>query len=136
MSDKKKCSYIQKINAYIDGELSKKDFEEIKEHLKNCKFCQNGIRELISINQFLSLYKNTEVPEYLNQRILASVREISLEKNGGSFSKYVFKFSIAASVLFSLFSGILLSDIAFSSQQNSYLEFGQETLYSYFEGVE
>ena len=108
----------------------------IKEHLKNCRFCQNEIRELNSINQFLSLYKNTEVPEYLNQRILASVRAISLEKNGGSFSKYVFKFSIAASVLFSFYSGILLSDIAFSSQQNSELEFGQETLYSYFEGVE
>jgi len=89
MSDKKKCSYIQKLNTYIDGELSRKDFEEIKE-----------------------------------------------EKNRGFLNKYVFKFSIAASVLFSIYSGILLSDIAFSSQQNSELEFGQETLYSYFEGVE
>ena len=136
MSDKNKCGYIQKINAYIDGELSKKDFEEIKEHLKNCRFCQNEIRKLNSINQFLSSYKNNEVPEYLNQRILASVRDISLEKNRGFLGKYVFKFSIAASVLFSFYSGILLSDIAFSSQQNSELEFGQETLYSYFEGVE
>ena len=136
MSDKKKCGYFQKLNAFIDGELSKNDFEEIREHLKNCRFCQNEIRELNSINHFLSSYKNSEVPEYLNQRILASVREISLEKNEGSFSKYVFKFSIAASVLFSIYSGILLSDIAFSSQQNNELEFGQETLYSYFEGAE
>lgn len=136
MSDKKNCSYIQKLNAFIDRELSKKDFEEIKEHLKNCRFCQNEIRELNSINQFLSSYNNNEVPEYLNQRILASVREISLEKNRGFLEKYVLKFSIAASVLLSLYSGILLSDIAFSAQQNSDLEFGQETLYSYFEGVE
>ena len=136
MSDKKQCSYFQKLNAYIDGELSKNDFEEIKEHLKYCRFCQNEIRELNSINQFLSSYKNNEVPEYLNQRILASVREISLEKNRGFLNKYVLKFSIAASVLFSFYSGILLSDLAFSSQQNSELEFGQETLYSYFEGVE
>ena len=135
MSDKKQCSYFQKLNAYIDGELSKRDFNEIKEHLKNCRFCQNEIRELNSINQFLSSYKNNEVPEYLNQRILASVREISLEKNRGFLNKYIFKFSIAASVLFSFYSGILLGDIAFSAKQNSELEFGEETLYSYFEGV-
>ena len=136
MNNKKKCSYISKLNTYIDGELSKKDFEEIKEHLKNCRLCQNEIRELNSINQFLSSYKNSEAPEYLNQRILASVREISLDENKDFLSKYVFKFSIAASVMIAFSSGILLSNLAFSSQQNNELEFGQETLYSYFEGVE
>ena len=94
----------------------------------------------ININSFLTSYQEEEVSEYLNQRILAAVRETDQKKVQFSFSRQIVKFSIAATVILSFVAGILFSDIAFNKAYAdtsvSELDFGQNTLYSYFDGGE
>ena len=136
----RKCRFSRRLNAFSDGELSKKEFRKVQNHLKECPACQAYLREIVNINSYLSSYREEEVPEYLNQKILATVRETEQEKVKFGFSRQLVNFSIAASVLISFVAGIILSDLAYNKAyadtSTSNLEFGQETLYSFFEGGE
>ena len=136
----KRCRFSHKLNAYTDGELSRKEFEKVQNHLKECADCQAELREIININSFLTSYQEEEVPEYLNQRILDAVREAEQGKVKFSFTRQLVKFSIAATVILSFAAGILFSDLAFNKAYAdtsvNELDFGQNTLYSYFDGGE
>ena len=131
-----KCKYAKKLNAYIDGELSQNEFTKIQEHLKDCLYCQKEIRELNKINAFLSGYMNDDIPENLNEKILSTVLEHPINRRKTIFLRRVNRLSIAASILLSLFSGILLSNITFSNNvtlyaENTEIEFAQDSLYDY-----
>ncbi len=131
-----KCKYAKKLNAYIDGELRKNEFTKIQEHLKDCLYCQKEIREINKINAFLSGYQNEDVPENLNEKILSSVLEHPINERKTIFLRRVSRLSIAASILLSLFSGIILSNITFSNNstlfaENTEIEFAQDSLYDY-----
>lgn len=135
MSRNENCKYSKKLNAFIDGELNKKEFIKVRYHLKNCHFCQNELREMNKLSGFLSQYKDEDVPERINQQILDAVKTLP-ERNLLNFlPEKVVKLSIAASVVLAFLSGIVLSNIAFTSTNGSTIEFGQETLFSmYYEG--
>ena len=136
MNKRIKCNISKKSNAFIDGELRKSDFEKFQIHIKSCRICQNEIKELNKIDKYLSSYKDEEVPEDLNQKILASVKQIS-QKDSLKFLSHKFaNLAIAASVALAFFAGLILSDLTFSSNKEFTYELGQESLYSYFEGVE
>ncbi len=135
MSRNEKCKYSKKINAYIDGELNEKEFIKVRDHLKNCHLCQNELREINRLSEFLSQYKDEDVPEKINQRILDAVKTLSERNFFYRLPGKVIKLSIAASVVLAFLSGIVLSNIAFTSANGSTIEFGQETLFSmYYEG--
>lgn len=136
MTKKIKCSFSKKSNAFINGELSKSDFEKFQSHIKSCRICQNEIKELNKIDKYLSSYKDEEVPKELNQKILASVNQISQKDTLKFLSHKLAYMAIAASVAFAFFAGLVLSDLTFSSNKEATYELGQESLYSYFEGVE
>ena len=126
----------KKINAYIDGELNKKEFTRIQEHLKECRYCQNEVRALNKINSFLSDYQNESVPEFLNDKILSTVGKHPISQGKTILLRNVSRFSIAASVLLALFSGIFLSNFTFSNNttlyaENTEIEFAQDSLYDY-----
>lgn len=139
---KKECRYSHKLNAYADGELSKMEFEEIQNHLTSCPKCQQKLREINNLNSFLNQYNEEEVPEYLNQRILATVRE--MESRQSWFGKRIISFSIAASMAISFLTGILLADVTYQKSfsdtstiaSSSVFSFGEETLYSFYDGGE
>ena len=133
-----KCKYAKKLNAYIDGELPKNEFTKIQEHLKDCLHCQKVIREINKINTFLSDYKNEDVPETLNEKVLSSVMEHPINMRKTIFLRRVSRLSIAASILLSLFSGIFLSNITFSNNttlyaENTEIEFAQDSFYDYLQ---
>jgi anti-sigma factor RsiW len=136
----KKCRFSHRLNAFSDGELSKHEFEKVQNHLKECPACQAELREIVSINSFLSSYQEEEVPEYLNQRILATVQDLEQTKVKFGFPRQIVNFSVAASVFIAFAAGIFLSDIAFNKAYadttTSELDFGQNSLYSYFDGGE
>jgi anti-sigma factor RsiW len=136
----RKCRFSHKLNAFSDGELSKKEFEKVQSHLKECAACQAELREIVNINSFLSSYQEEQVPEYLNQRILATVRQMETTRQHSWLGRRVVSFSIAASVAISFFTGILLADLtyqkSYSDTSTSSLSFGEETLYSFYEGGE
>ena len=133
----KECGFSHKLNGYIDGELSETEFKKVRSHLKDCRVCQEQLRELTNLNSFLNRYQEETVPEYLNQRILASVKEKENEESHSWFHKNVIGFSVAASLVISFFTGIILSDLAYQKSHNNSstiaLNFGNETLYSYYE---
>ena len=133
---KEQCRFLDKLNAYLDAELSKHDFEEVQDHLKHCHLCQNELRELININSFLSSYQEEEVPEYLNEKILSVTSNKEVHPQRSWLKRKVISFSVAASIIVSFATGVLLSDLTFNQETNSEFEFGQETLYSFFEGGE
>jgi len=131
----KECKFSKRLNAYIDGELKKDEFQKVREHLKSCHLCQAELRELTSLNRFLSSYKEEEVPEYINQRILTAIESSSVHPQIAWLTRRVVSFSIAASVLISFAAGVFLSNQAFAQNKDSDLQFGQETLFSmYYEG--
>ncbi len=131
-----KCKYAKKLNAYIDGELAKKEFTKIQKHLKDCLYCQKEIREVNKINAFLSDYKTEIVPDTLNEKILSSVVEHPINMRKTIFLRRVSRLSIAASILLSLFSGIFLSKTTFVnntilSAENTEIGFAQDSFYDY-----
>ena len=131
----KECRFSKRLNAYIDGELKMDEFQKVREHLKSCHLCQTELRELTNLNGFLSSYEEKEVPEYINQRILAAIESTSVHPQRAWLTRRVVSFSIAASVLISFAAGIFMSNQAFAQNNDSDLQFGQETLFSmYYEG--
>ena len=132
----KECRFSKRLNAYIDGELKKGEFQKVREHLKSCHLCQTELRELTNLNRFLSSYKEEEVPEYINQRIMATIKSTTTHPQRAWFTRRVVSFSIAASVIISFVIGIFMSNQAFTQNNDSDLQFGEESLYSFFEGGE
>ena len=133
---KEQCRFSDKLNAYLDAELSKHDFDEIQNHLKHCHLCQNELREIINVNTFLSSYQEEEIPEYLNEKILTAITNTGLFPQRSWLKRKVLSFSVAASIIVSFATGVILSDLTFNQETTSEFEFGQETLYSFFEGGE
>ena len=132
----KECRFSKRLNAYIDGELKKYKFQKVREHLRSCHLCQAELRELTNLNKILSSYEEEEVPEYINQRILAAVESTSVHPQKVWFTRKVVSFSVAATVIISFAAGVLISNQAFTQNNDLDLQFGEESLYSFFEGGE
>ena len=102
------CKFEKKINAYLDGELSEKTYHTVQEHLKKCQTCQNTLRSIIKVNNFLNNYNEEQFPDNLTESIL--------EKTGYSvmstFKRRIINFSVAASIIVAFFS--LLSELTMS----------------------
>ncbi|MCD4817259.1 MAG: hypothetical protein K8S23_01035 [Candidatus Cloacimonetes bacterium] len=128
-----KCKFEKKIGAFLDNELQKEDFAQVKEHLKSCLICQQTLRELNSINIFFENYTDVEVPEYLNQRILSKINS-SVSK----FKKNIINFAVAASIAFAFFSGLFASNQTFTQNRENteQIAFGTESFYSYLDWEE
>jgi anti-sigma factor RsiW len=135
--NKEQCRYSDKLNAYIDAELSKHDFEKVQEHLKNCHLCQKKLRELMKVNSFLENYQDKEVAESVIQNILVNTDQLNLNPQRFRFKQRVISFSVAASIIVSFATGVLMSNLTFNQDtETTSFELGQSTLYSYFEGGE
>lgn len=128
------CQFSKKLNAYIDTELTEIEFEKVQEHLKHCHLCQKELRELININTFLANYQEEEITDNIYQSILNKTTETNLNPERSQFKRRIISFSVAASVIVSFVTGVLLSDLTFTQETDSEFDFGQNSLYSYFEG--
>lgn len=130
MKQKNECSFEKKLNAYIAGELSEMEHYKVRKHISSCHLCQNEIRNLQQVDNFLFQYTEEEVPAGLNEKILNSVSNYRTNP----FMKNVVSFSIAASVLISFIAGIMLSSGLYAETKDSNITIGEDSLYSYFEG--
>lgn len=130
MEQKKECSFSDKLNAYIAGELEQEEHNLIQAHISKCHLCQNEIRNLQRLDDFLDLYTDEEVPAGLNERILNSVAK----ERTNPFLRKVISFSVAATVLISFLAGVLLSNTLYAQSTDDNISFGEDSLYSYFEG--
>ena len=130
MKQKNECDFKKKLNAYIAGELSEMEHNKVREHISSCHLCQNEIRTLQQVENFLSQYTDEEVPAGLNEKILNSV----FKSRTNPFMRKVISFSIAASVLISFMAGILLSSGLYADSSDSDITIGEDSLFSYYEG--
>jgi hypothetical protein len=99
-------------------------------HISSCHLCQNEIRTLQQVDNFLFQYTEKEVPAGLNEKILNSVPKTSTNP----FMRKVISFSIAASVLISFMAGIMLSSGLYADSSDSNITIGEDSLFSYYEG--
>ena len=127
----RECKFNKKINAYLDGELNKIEFTEMKAHLASCLSCQQEIREINKVTAFLEEYSDEDVPEHIIENILKKVHPSVGKKTPNRW----INLSVAASIVFAFISGFLMSDFAFSEQTDGQdnIEFAQESFYSFFE---
>ncbi len=130
MKQKNECSFEKKLNAYIAGELSEMEHNKVREHISSCHLCQNEIRTLQQVDNFLNLYTEEEVPAGFNEKILNSV----FKSRTNPFMRKVISFSIAASVLISFMAGIMLSSGLYADSSDSNITIGEDSLFSYYEG--
>ncbi len=130
MKQKNECSFEKKLNAYIAGELSEMEHNKVREHISSCHLCQNEIRTLQQVDNFLNLYTEEEVPAGFNEKILNSV----FKNRTNPFMRKVISFSIAASVLISFMAGIMLSSGLYADSSDSNITIGEDSLFSYYEG--
>ena len=76
------CHDIQeKLNDYIEQELSEEQSRQIEMHLNTCPECRE---ELSDLKVVLSLTRNldeVEPPPFLAKRIMANVRELPAKKS-------------------------------------------------------
>lgn len=131
----KKCEYVDWINSFLDKELSKEKEQILRNHLLECHYCQTELQELQKINKLLKSYNDEENDEEVPDYLINNTLNQTIRKERIDFKKVV-NFPIAALVIFTFISGIILSNITFNSNKVSLVEFGQDSFYSYFEGGE
>ena len=127
MADKQ-CSYLNRINAFVDNELSIEEYQKVKKHLSSCSQCQQELRDINRINNMLDSLPQSEPSDVVVTKILG-FSKYQYQKNP---SKWLISGSIAASFII----GLLLSSLTFSttiSNQNNY-QIGNDSFYSYFIG--
>ncbi len=116
------CSKEVMLSEFIDGQLSEKDAQEIREHLLNCKHCAKVYEELKALNSLFHYMRSKEEikgPSFeeslmATRKILQSIRKEDPPADDGDstitpFPKkktkikkgksFVFPLSIAASVI-------------------------------------
>lgn len=130
MKQKIECNFEKKLNAYIAGELSEMEHKKVRKHISSCHLCQNEIRTLQQVDDFLIQYTEEEVPAGFNEKILNSV----FKSRTNPFMRKVINFSIAASIVISFMAGIVLSSGLYAETKDSDITIGEDSLYSYFEG--
>lgn len=124
----KTCKTSNRLNAYLDNELSEQESAFIKKHLSHCIQCQNELREIIKMNRFLAKYQEQSP----SPQVITDILKISNRKQVTGLRKWTIAGSIAASFIV----GILLSSLTFSgyTESNNDYQLGQTSLYSYFIG--
>jgi anti-sigma factor RsiW len=130
----KNCGLSNKINAWLDGELSREESEMLQLHLTNCTACQKELLGLKKVNSLLGNYKVKTVPDQVSKSLI----DIPGKLRTSAFYRLP-KFSrlaVAASIAIAFFAGVIYADLA--SKTRATLDYASEdnTFYSYFEGVE
>lgn len=130
----KKCKFKNKINAYIDHELSEEETIILENHLSSCDECKKTYTELTELNSLLLNYKEIEPSIYAINSIFTKIDKEPASKF--RLRRRFTKLAIATSVAASFFVGLWLSTLTFrtySSNMSDY-QLGENSLYSYVIG--
>ncbi|MCD4829456.1 MAG: zf-HC2 domain-containing protein [Candidatus Cloacimonetes bacterium] len=123
------CERIeQRLGAFLDGELSPAEAQEVRAHLMACTSCQQALRELKSLDAFMSDYEDEPLPPTL-ERKLAAIGHKPMRR-----LRWVRDLSLAASVAAAFYLGIFVSgEVADGNNADDVFAFGQESLYSLYQ---
>lgn len=96
-----KCNEVNAaLNAYVDGELSSAQMQQVDEHLRSCANCSEEYRDL---NDFKNTINYSEIydsaPAHLKEQVSTSLKEIENSNFSGLGFPAVFAYSIPALLL-------------------------------------
>ena len=72
----------KKLPAYLEGELSPGELEEIRTHLAACETCRRALADLKTTDRLVQGLPEVEPPPWLKQQIMTQVRQEASEKKG------------------------------------------------------
>lgn len=118
---------LAKLNRYVDDELATNEMKTIEAHLQSCDACRKEYQDLLSVNDFLSNFKEEEIDEAIITNIISQSKKSKIS----SFRRFKNEIiSIAASVLlfgsFGLFMG---SEYSSNDTSDTFYSFNNETIY-------
>lgn len=107
---------VQYMHDYLDGEITRRDEQILKEHLEQCPACQEHMDQLSRSVAFLKSASNIEAPEGLSDRIMAALPK---ERQGAGVRRWFGRHPmLAAAAMFMLLAGLaLFSNFNTSDQQ-------------------
>ena len=77
------CNNLEdKLSAYLDNELSFQERAEIEMHVKGCEKCSLALKELQNTVAHVKGIEEVEPPAWLEQKIMAKIREESVQPVG------------------------------------------------------
>lgn len=75
-ADEKHTSYLDRLSAYIDGELDAGEALDVAAHLANCDECAKAYAQLLSTVKLMrQSLPPLRAPDALRERVVASIRE-------------------------------------------------------------
>jgi anti-sigma factor RsiW len=120
--------FVQYMHDYLDGEITRRDEQILKEHLEQCPACQEHMDQLSRSVAFLSSASHIEAPEGFSSRIMASLPK---ERQSAGLRRWFGRHPMLAAVaMFMLLAGITLfsnfntsdGQLAVSTQPNLVVE--------------
>ncbi|GMK43952.1 hypothetical protein PghCCS26_10790 [Paenibacillus glycanilyticus] len=76
----------EQLSAYLDGELSQAERQEVEAHLETCETCQELLEDFLQLkDHFVLSFSSVEAPENLESQVMRSlrVRTSAAEKYAG-----------------------------------------------------
>lgn len=72
----------KQLPAYLEGDLSSMEMEELRDHLASCENCRKALEDLKKTNRLVRDLAEVSPPPWLKSQIMARVREEAGEKRG------------------------------------------------------
>ena len=127
-----RCRKIQELlkTDYLDGEVSQKEEQDIREHLARCPKCRQLEEELQSQRALFQKAKQQRVPEHVWHNIRdAIIREEEESLSAGAFERlrnylfapkpvFVLATTLAVAIFFAFLSGVFIQKKQSLSKEN------------------
>ncbi len=95
------CSEVkQKIDPYIDRQMSQEQRSAIENHLNRCRDCKALVNKRVQLKQLLEIIKEPRMPQAVIEKTISSVQKINM-----NFWK-IFKRAAAAVIILGFVTGI------------------------------
>jgi anti-sigma factor RsiW len=104
----------EQLSAYLDGELSQVERQEVEAHLETCEACQELLEDFLQLKDNLVLsFSTVEAPENLEEQVMRSlrIRTSAAEKYAGLLIflciliPFVIFYALAGTVIIKLVHG-------------------------------
>ena len=78
-----KCceQYAAALSAFVDGELSENEKEEVLSHVEHCQNCREYLSELMIVHTMFEEMPELDAPEGFSERMLERVHEEKRERS-------------------------------------------------------
>ena len=100
------------LNRYLDGECSHDEIKLVEKLLKSNSNFKEEYDIATSFNEIMHSSPNEELPGYITQRIIHSVKFDDKPKRSSSFMKFI---PVTSAALLSFVLGIYISNVAFTN---------------------